>query len=263
MSSFIDDIINVGSSVWDWATGNSTSAGMARAAALGYMLREVQKSINKDNAKAGSESAPGVVDRGVREQVDPNTENVVPVVYGRAWVRPRVVDAVLTNNNKTMWYAMAICEQTGIIMETGAQSVIQIVEIQVNEQTLVFEVDGVTVSGAYDQNGAAVDTLRGSMRVYAFAGGSDKPVRINGNGSIPLVPAWNLMPGWTSSHKMSNLVFILIRLDYNAEKQVTGLGQVKVRVNNTMSKPGDVIYDYMTNPIYGAGLNAADINVGV
>ena len=39
--SFLDDIVDVGSSVWSAITGPGVGSSIARASALGYMLKEV------------------------------------------------------------------------------------------------------------------------------------------------------------------------------------------------------------------------------
>jgi hypothetical protein len=58
---------------------------------------------------------------------------------------------------------------------------------------------------------------------------------------------------------MSDLVFAIIRLDYDAEKNVTGLGNVRFKISNSMTQPGDCLYDYMTNTRYGAGIDPTEI----
>jgi hypothetical protein len=60
---------------------------------------------------------------------------------------------------------------------------------------------------------------------------------------------------------MTNLCFALIRIDYNREKNVTGLGDIKFVIENSMTKPGDCLYDYMTNTRYGAGISAEEIYI--
>lgn len=258
--SFIDDVLDVGSDVWDWATGNSTSAGVARAAALGYMLKEVQASINKSNDANSSESRPYGAN-GVREAVDPDTENTVPVVYGRAVVRPRVVDAVLTADKKTMWYALVLAEQTGPLLSTNLQTPSQIIiqEIYWNTLRMNFSGDGVTLQSLTSTDGAVSATLGGKIKVYAYSGGSESPVRIGGGAVSDPTPAYEVMPGWTTEHQMNDLVFLIVRVDYDAENKLTGLGDIEVKLRNTMRMPGDVLYDYMTNTRYGAGIPPEEI----
>jgi len=74
-----------------------------------------------------------------------------------------------------------------------------------------------------------------------------------------LVSANGIMPSWTPEHTMDDLVFAIVRVDYNRDKNITALGDVKFKIKNTMSQPGDVIFDYMTNTRYGAGIPAEEI----
>jgi hypothetical protein len=47
-------------------------------------------------------------DMGVRQQVPPSAVNAIPVVYGTAYMGGTFVDAVLTEDQKTMYYVLAI-----------------------------------------------------------------------------------------------------------------------------------------------------------
>ena len=58
---------------------------------------------------------------------------------------------------------------------------------------------------------------------------------------------------------MSELVFCIVKIKYNKEKDITSLGEMEFKLNNTLTLPGDVIYDYMTNERYGAGIDSAEI----
>lgn len=252
--SFLDDIVDVGSSVWDWATGSSTSAGIARATALGYMLKEVQASINKDN-----DATKTAKDFGVREQVDPDTDHNIPVVYGQAFLGGIVTDAVLSDDNMTMWYCITICEKTGVLMSSGADSVISFESVYWNEGKLAFKADGITVASISDADGNTSTEMDGLVKFYFFSGGSNKPVKLAGYGSGNTANANTIFPNWTTSHTMDDLVFALVRVDYNKTKNVTGLGNIEFQMRNTMKMPGDCLYDYMTNTRYGAGITPEEI----
>jgi hypothetical protein len=58
---------------------------------------------------------------------------------------------------------------------------------------------------------------------------------------------------------MNELIFSVVRVEYSREKNVTGIGDLKFHIQNSMFLPGDVLYDYMTNTRYGAGIAQAEI----
>lgn len=57
-----------------------------------------------------SSSANQNTDNGVRQQVPPATTNSLPIVYGDAYLGGVFVDAVLTTDQKTMYYVLAISQ---------------------------------------------------------------------------------------------------------------------------------------------------------
>lgn len=261
--SFLDSIVDVGSSVWNWATGSSTSAGIARATALSYMLKEVQSSINKDNEAASktitSETATAVEkDYGVREQVDPDTNHTVPVVYGHAFLGGIVTDAVLSADNQTMWYCITVCERTGIKMSNGQQSTLTFQNVFWNNSRIVFQADGITAAKLVDEEGNESSDINGLVQFYFFNNGSTSPCNLAGkSGSSAL--AYNVFPNWTNEHTMDELVFAIVKVTYNAPKYITGLGTLQFEMTNDMKKPGDCIYDLMTNTRYGGGVVPEEI----
>lgn len=258
MSSFIDDILDVGSSLWKAFTGPGTGAAIARATTLGLLLKEVTDSINSDNQKptAADNNKP---DYGVREQVDPDTDHSIPVVYGTAFLGGIVSDAVLVNDNQTMWYCLTICEKTGNLLD-GTPSVLTFEEIYWNQNKLNFNSDGITVSSFTDEDGNTSTSVAGKIRIYCFNGGSSSPVVPAGYTNGALGSAYSIFPNWSSNHRMSDLVFALVRVDYDKANEVTGLGNLEFKIKNTMTQPGDVLNDYMTNTRYGAGIVPEEIN---
>jgi hypothetical protein len=255
--SFIDDIIDVGSSLWSGLTGSGVAAGIARATALGFLLKEVTDSINKESSKPDTTRSTEV-DPGVREQVDPDTQHSIPVVYGQAYLGGIVTDAQLTNGNQTMWYCITICEQTGNLIN-GTSSIINFENIYWDQMKINFQGDGITVASTVDEDGVVVGDLNGLVKIYCYSGNSMTPSRVRGNATGASANAYDLFPEWTSAHTMDNLVFVLIRVDYNKDKGANGLGQIEFKLKNSMTDPGDCLYDYMTNTRYGAGIDPAEI----
>ena len=259
--SFLNDILDIGSNVWNWASGNSTSAGIARATALGYMLKEVQASINKDNERPSSTSTDSTpeVDYGVREEVDPDTEHKIPVIYGDAYIRGIVTDAVLSSDNLTMWYCITLCEKTGIKMSDNAQSIIQFKALYWNGSKVVFRSDGKTATKLVDDDGNESSDIDGLVEVYPYRAGSITPTGFVGSPQTNYSHAYGIFPNWTSNHLMSDLVFALIKVKYSKEKNITGLGNLEFHLSNNMRMPGDVLNDFMSNTRYGCGITTEEI----
>lgn len=260
--SWFDDLVDLGSTALTWFSGNSTGAQLARTALTGYALNQVTKSINKEQ-KSDAQTAQ---DKGVRLQVDPDPNAKIPVVYGKAVLGGIVTDALLTNGNQSMYYCLTLCEQTGrLSLGSGAVSDILFKDIYWNNQRLIFQSTGANagyvVESAVDSAGAVNTDVAGLIQIFCYSGGSDYPVLPSGytNGTTYLAP--NIMPNWTANHLMTDLVFAIVRIDYNREKNVTGLGDMKFVLENNMSLPGDCLYDYMTNTKYGAGIAATEIYV--
>jgi hypothetical protein len=262
--SFLDDIIDVGSSVLDFGKsavgflgGSGIGSMLARTALTGFALSQITKSINKSN-EVNTTPTP---DPGVRLQVDPDPNNQIPVIYGQAVVGGIVTDAYLTENNLTMYYCLTLCEKTGNTnLGSGAASEFTFKEIYWDGNRVVFDAaDGVTITGFVDSTGTFCATMGGQVKVYCYGGGSSSQVSPEGFTVTNPTAAYNVFPNWTTNHLMSDLVFAIVRVDYSAEKNVKGLPTMKFKIANSMSQAGDVLYDYMTNTRYGAGIDPTEI----
>lgn len=256
--SWIDDIIDFGSTAIEWLGGNSIGGQLARTALTGLALNQITESINKDNEAANNTTQ--AVDPGVRLQVNPDTEYRIPLVYGEATLGGAVTDAVLTNGNLTMFYCLTICERTGNTnLGSGAQSTFQFKDIYWDDSRLLFQSDGITVSGFVDKSNSVCTDYNGKIKIWCFGGNSTTQVIPNNYANATSVNAYDVMPNWTANHAMSDLVFAIVRIDYDAAAGIRGLGNVKFKIENSMTQPGDVMYDYMTNTRYGSGIAPAEI----
>lgn len=259
--SFLDDIIDFGSSALNYLTGNSVGGALARTAITGYVLSQTTESQNKQTElppQAQTETAIAkTIDYGVREQVDPNTDTAIPVIYGTAFIGGSVTDAYMTSDNMTMWYCLTICEMTGNMIN-GTPSQISFQEIYWNGTKVNFQSDAVTVASFVNDDGVVDENPNGLIQIYCFSGNSTLPVGVGYGSPMPTF-AYNLFPEWTNNHMMNDLVFALVKVTYNKEKNIQGLGNIEFKIRNTMTKPGDVINDYLTNTRYGCGIAAEEI----
>lgn len=256
--NFITGLVDIAKGAWSWFTGGSTLASIAQTALTAWGVSKLSQSTTKENATT-TVSQTNTPDPGVRLQVTPDTEHKIPVVYGSAYLGGIITDANITNNNKTMWYAITICEKTGLRMSDGVQSQFTFEDIFWNDQRIIFKTDGITADHSVDRDGNVDYSIQDQVKVYCYNGSStDGVLPDNYTGTLP-PPANTLMPGWSTTSTMNDLIFALIRVDYNKDKGVTGIPTVTFHVTNSMTMPGDSIYDYMTNTRYGAGIDPTEI----
>ena len=250
-------------------TGTALLIGGAIAAVgIAYGISRI---IN-GNPNKGKNSAQD--SQGGRVQVPPATNNKIPVVYGNAYINGIITDARLITTdqkiNDTMYYCIVLSETC----QSGSPTY-TIDDIYWNDLRLVFNAtdkykviegrknvdnpDGIT-EDFIDKNFVLDGKHFVEIRVYAggtAAGNQIFPT----TGTTPAYTYWAGNDGsWTSRHEMKGLVYAIVKVTYNGEKGFTGLPNMTFRMNNTVSNPADVWYDYMTGVRYGAGIPAADID---
>ncbi len=188
-------------------------------------------------------SLAGQKDPGVKIQVPPATDNKIPRLYGRNFTGSIITDAEISNQNKTMTYAMVISEYNDGDTWT-------VNDIYRDDARLLFT--GATVTGQIDTNETTATNISGKMRVRVYAGGSSSANQI-----FPTTDpqnAYDIMPGWTSNYTMEDLVFAVFQMDYDSENGLTGLSAITFDINNSVNNPANVLLDYLRNDRYGAGL---------
>ena len=381
--SFIDDVIDGAGSLFggaqdifsagvDYLKGDSLGSSLAKVALLGAGLRAVNNMVNADNSKPATAIAtPNEPDRGVRLQVNPDPKHKIPVVYGSAHLGGIITDAVLTNDNKTMYYCIAICEQTGNLISTGESSRFTLNELYWDDKRVVFQEDGITAAYTVDRDSNVDYSIADLVKVYFFQSpyintqpGYTITSFMSNTAAVPhyevpsgtgvktfyyyqgqtnwgsnnvmtrLVPGdhvrvsdktddgfystlhannimtgtvvsanvvsitanltsftgnsgtlmsniliqglisqqssnnyelknrlygYDIMPGWDSTYTMPDLVYAIVRVDYSKEKGITQIPNLRWHITNSMTLPGDCIYDYATNTRYGAGIDPTEI----
>lgn len=250
--SFLDSLIDLGSTALKFVQGNNIASSLAKTAVTAFALNQVTKSINKKNDATQQTT-------GNRIQLDPDTENAIPVLYGEAFVKPMVTDAWLDADNKTMYFALTLCEKTGNLLSTSSPSVISFERVYYNDLLVNFQADGYTVASFSDEDANSTSDPDGLIEIYPFSGGSQFPVQFTTQVSGNSQSADQIMPNWSAVYSMTDLVFAIVKIQYNKEKNVTSLGNLVFKLSNTMTLPGDCLYDYMTNTRYGAGIDPGEI----
>ena len=242
-------------------SSNGIGANLAKTALLGYGLNKVTASVNRDNARPATAQNNTQPDPGVRLQVNPDPSHKIPVLYGTAYTGAILTDVNMSDENITLTVVFTICEMTGVKLSDNTQSTISFNTIYMNDQRLVFKADGVTVDYSVDHNSNVDRSLDGIMTVRCYSGGSASTYNVAPTGyAITPVNAYSFVPNWTSSFTMNDLVFACVKMTYSSAKNLTSIPTMRFQLTNTMTLPGDVMYDYMTNTRYGCGIDPTEIN---
>jgi hypothetical protein len=250
--SFLDDIIGLGKTAYSFLKKDSIGSTLAKTALTGFALSQMTKSVNKQNQQPEDK-------RGTIVTVDPNTDYSIPVVYGKAKLQGTVTDARLSTDRTTMYYVITLCEKTGSLLSSSQPSVIKFAEIYYNKQRVQFQSNGYTIDKLVADDGFEDLSVKGRIKIYCFNDGSAHPVAPVGYTNSGLQAAWQVMQDWTVNHTMNNLVFAVVQITYDSKNNVTGLGDIEFVLENSLTLPGDVLFDYMTNTRYGAGIPAEEI----
>lgn len=273
--SFITDIIKYGLGQYGIDASGDTPSALFQSATTNFINNQVASFAKKIQGGTSSSNTPETtstetekqITRNVKVELEADQQAKIPVVYGEAFVDPILIDAQLTDNNCTMWYAVVLCEVTGTIKSSDVASAIEIREVWLDNKKLIVGNDGVTVKTSHLDGDAYTkdDTIADLIKIYCYSNGSASPAKLgmipaSGNPNDLHGNAWEYMPGWTTAHTADQLAFAIIRVDYSSTNEIKGINKLRFRVRNTMSLPGDVMYDYMTNTRYGAGLADKEID---
>jgi hypothetical protein len=247
--SFLTDVVG-------FFSGNTIASSIVKVVTLSYIAKKVASNAVKSNDPGQAAN----IDKGVRLQVEPGAANKIPVLYGAGYFGGIITDAVMTNTNKTMYYCLTLSEKTGTVLSQNTASSYTFKDVYWNDQRVVFKQDGITADYTVDRAGTVDRSIGDQVSIYCYAGNSSTPKVPENYTNNTLTNATSVMPGWTTStHQMNDLIFAVVKVDYNREKNVTGIGNLLFHIDNTMKLPGDVLYDYMTNTRFGAGIDPAEI----
>lgn len=254
--SFLDDLVDIGKQGIKFLGGDGIGSSLARTALTAYALNRVVSSSQKKNDVPQTRTITKVA----RVSLNPNPEYRVPVVYGQATLTGAITDARQSSGTE-MSYCVTICEKTGNLeLGQGAASSFSLIDVYWNDNRLIFREDGVTVKGYYDRSNTFNTDIDGLISVYFFNGNSEQPKLPQGyTSTATLLNAYARMPGWDATWMMSDLIFAIVKVNYDTEKNVKGIENIKFKVKNTMTLPGDCLYDLMTNTRYGAGIAPTEI----
>ena len=251
------------SGLWNWATGSNIAGSLAKTALLVY----ASKLLGGNTDPSNNETAP-TPDPGVRLQLDPSADNQIPVLYGEAYFGGNITDAILSTDYKKIAYCLTLAETTGDRLSAttspyGTGYIFK--DVYLNNNRVVFKADGFTVDYTLDASGNQDVNFRDLIKVYFYVNGPLQPNGYSGttpqsytvmsNAAYPSARRWN-----STDYPMTDLVYAIVEVTYNKDKNLTGLPECIFHVDTNMKKPGDVLVDYMTNTTYGAGIDITQLD---
>lgn len=244
----------------------TTAAGVAASFALTAAAMAVNFAVSIIVSRVFGQSGQGPQDSGTRQQVPPSSVNAVPIVYGDAYLGGTFVDAVLTTDQKTMYYVVAVS-----CISPNGQFSFDTTKMYYGDRLITFDgTDATKVVSLTDEAGNVDTKISGNLYINLYkstAGGSITP--INGSAAPSSVMGGSDIDAslrWASSgRQMNGLAFAIIKLNYNQDAGTTNLSPVtfyaKHYLNSTgVAKPGDVWYDYITNAAYGGAVDPAFVD---
>ena len=252
------------------AIAGAVGIGAAAATAIGavgafaartLLTIGISRLLSNSSTTDPSSSQPSV--SGGRIQLAPATNNQLPIVYGTAYVGPKLIDAIISTDQTTMWYVGALSEVTNTMAGQTPDN-FTFGNIYYSGNLVTFDGTDHTkvVSLTNNADPPQVDTkINGYMNIYLFKNGSSSGVNTSQTAidilSDASIPAYSR---WSATDTMTHTAFVIIKLVYNQDAGTTNFGQLNVQMTNARTKPGDVMKDYLYNNVYGCAIPLDNIN---
>lgn len=244
----------------------ATAALVVSATTYAALSFAINFAVSAIITRAFAPSKSGPQDNGVRQQIPPSADNPIPVVYGDAWLAGTFVDAVLSTDQKTMYYVMAISN-----ISPNGQFTYDTSEFYYGDRLIAFDgTDQTKVVSLTDTAGNVDTKIADQMYVYLYTSNASGvisrinttqyPNQVMGGSDIDVALRWP-----ASGRQMTGLAFAIVKLIYSAGDGVTNLQPLTFKVSHALNgtgvaKPGDVLSDYLTNPYYGGAVSASFVN---
>ena len=192
---------------------------------------------------------------GNRNTLGPATDSKLPVIYGTAFIGGNSIDLSITEDNQKEYFVVALCEVTG-----GGTDTISFGDVYYGGKKVTFNSTNLySVDSLLDESTGESQPINGNIEIYLYRDGSLTPTNSSLT-AIQVMQSDGLVYTWDSQKQMTNCAFAIVKLTYNRDLNVTGLEQIRVQVTNSRKKPGDCIYDYLNNSVYGCAIPAYQID---
>jgi len=217
------------------------------------MASSVVSALTAPKSPESNGSTSSQLNTGSNIQVQPATNNKLPVVYGTTYIGGTIVDLSISSDNQQLYYVLALCEVTG-----NSADNITIGNILYGGKQVTLS--GTAVTALTDPSTGLVDTsINGYLNIYLYSNGSYSGINTS-QSAISVMQASGLTYQWDNTKLMSNTVFAIVHLTYNSNANVTSIEQTQFEVINPRNNAGDCIYDYLTSTIYGGAVPVSQID---
>ena len=252
------------------AAAGVSAAGVAASFALTAAAFAVNFAVSIIVSRVFGQDQQGPQDSGTRQQVPPSSTNAIPIVYGDAYLGGTFVDAVITTDQKVMYYVMAVSS-----ISPNGQFTFDTTDMYYGDRKITFdETDRAKVIRLTDEAKNPDDKINGSLYIGLYTS-TQSGVITNVNWFAPHEVMASTFAGhslapefvWPSTgRQMNGLAFAIVRLEYNQDAGTTNLSPITFKAKHTLfgtgvAKPGDVWADYISNFQYGGAVASSNVDV--
>lgn len=229
----------------------------------------VNYAISVQVNRAFGEKPPSQTDQGTRQQIPPSTSNSLPIVYGDAYLGGTFVDAVLSTDQKCMYYVVAISS-----ISPNMDFTFDTTNMYFGDRKITFDVtDTAKVASLTDAAGNVDTTVNGKLYIGLYTS-SPYGVITPLNWYAPSVVMGSTFAGYSiptsqvwpaAGRQMYSTAFAIVRLEYSREANTTSMQPITFHVSQKSTgldraRPGDVWFDYVTSLTYGGAVDAAYVD---
>jgi len=199
-----------------------TFAYAATVFAVNFALSYVVTRIFSDNPEQQQ-------DMGVRQQVPPSAVNAVPIVYGNAYMGGTFVDAVLTTDQKTMYYVLAISS-----ISPNGQFTFDRTDMYYGDRKITFDGSDLTKVVSLTDEAGNVDTkISGNLYISLYTSTAGGTITSANGASAPstVMGGSDIAAGqrWSGTRQMNGLGFAIVKLIYNRDADTTQLQPIHLK----------------------------------
>lgn len=242
------------------SNANMNELILNQRAVLSETLNDRVKVNMIKTSNTAEQSKEKTVNPGVRIQNDPNPDYKIPVLYGRATMGGALSDlAISPNSDDIIQFVFTLAMATGNNI-AGDPTTYELKNVYFNNQKVNFDTDSYTVLSLTDDEGTTDNSVANQMGIGLWNSSSFQIDQVGLEDGLGY-DARNIINHWGPNHAMSGLLFGVAEITYNPDVGLDKIPDIRFDIQSSLTAPGDVLYDYMTNTVYGCGIGESAIKV--